>query len=166
MTRKIIDCDPGHDDAVAIMFAAASSELDILGITCVAGNSTLDNTVINALKICTFINRKDIKIYSGSDKPLKRKLVTAAHVHGKSGLEYNGEEILIPYNYKKQEINAVDFIIETCNNNDKVTLCPTGPLTNIAKAIRHFLAMGMLFRITCQIIRLLRNLNILLSNQC
>ncbi len=135
MKNILIDADPGHDDAIAIMFAAASTELNILGITCVAGNSTLDNTVINALKVCTFINRKDIKIYSGSDKPLINDLVTASHVHGKSGLEYNGEEILIPDNYKKQKMSAVDFIIETCSNNDEITLCPTGPLTNIAKAL-------------------------------
>ena len=135
MKNILIDADPGHDDAIAIMFAAASTELNILGITCVAGNATLDNTVINALKVCTFINRKDIKIYSGSDKPLINDLVTASHVHGKSGLEYNGEEILIPDNYKKQKMSAVDFIIETCSNNDEITLCPTGPLTNIAKAL-------------------------------
>ena len=63
MKKILIDADPGHDDAIAIMFAATSTELNILGITCVAGNATLNNTVINALKICTFINRKDIKIY-------------------------------------------------------------------------------------------------------
>ena len=88
MIKKIIlDCDPGHDDAVAIMLAIASEKIDLLGITCVAGNTTLKNTVINSLKICTLLERTDIKIYSGSDKPLVYDLVTAEHVHGKSGLD-------------------------------------------------------------------------------
>ena len=136
MTRIIIDCDPGHDDAVAIMFAAASKEIDIAGITCVAGNTILKNTLLNALKICTFINRQDIKIYSGCEKPLKKPLVTADHVHGKSGLDYEGNKINIPNDYKIQKEHAVDFIIKECSNkNNKIILCPTGPLTNIAKAI-------------------------------
>ena len=83
MSKKIIlDCDPGHDDAVAIMLAAASHDIDLLGITCVGGNSTLENTKLNALKVCSLIGRTDIKIYAGSDRPLKFDLVTAEHVHG------------------------------------------------------------------------------------
>ena len=75
MTKKIIlDCDPGHDDAVAIMLAASSKEIDILGITCVGGNSDLNNTVNNALKVCTLIERTDIKVYSGADKPIHYEL--------------------------------------------------------------------------------------------
>ena len=74
MNKIILDCDPGHDDAIAIMFAAASKEIDLIGITCVAGNTILNNTIINALKICTFIDRQDIKIYAGCNKPLKRNL--------------------------------------------------------------------------------------------
>ena len=93
MKKIILDVDPGHDDAIAIMFAAASKEIEILGITCVAGNSTLENTSNNALKICTFIDRQDIKIFSGNNKPLKRDLITAAHVHGENGLEYNGDDM-------------------------------------------------------------------------
>ena len=135
MKKIILDVDPGHDDAIAIMFAAASKEIEIIGITCVAGNSILKNTTNNALKICTFIKRKDIKIYSGCEKPIKRKLVTAAHVHGESGLEYSGEEIEINDDYKIEEMHAVDFIIHICSINNKITLCPTGPLTNIANAI-------------------------------
>ena len=135
MKKILLDMDPGHDDSIAIMFAAASKEIDILGITCVAGNSILKNTTINALKVCTFIRRQDIKIYSGCDKPLKRKLVTAAHVHGESGLEYSGEEIIIPKNYNIEKKHAVDFIIDECSKHNKITLCPTGPLTNIAKAL-------------------------------
>ena len=134
MHKIILDVDPGHDDAVAIMFAAGSSEIEILGITCVAGNSTLENTSKNALKICSFIDRTDIKVYSGCDKPLKRKLVTAAHVHGASGLDHKGDKIIVPKNYKIESMHAVDFIIKTCKENNDITLCPTGPLTNIAKA--------------------------------
>ena len=136
MYKVILDCDPGHDDAVAIMFAAASKEIDLLGITCVAGNTSLYNATLNALKICTFIDKKNIKIYAGNEKPLKRKLITADHVHGKSGLDYEGEEIQIPNNYNVEKENAVDFIINQClSTKDKIILCPTGPLTNIADAI-------------------------------
>ena len=91
----IIDCDPGHDDAVAIMLAAANDNIKILGITCVAGNTTLENTKINALKICTLIGKTNIPIYSGADKPIKFNLITAEHVHGKSGLDIEGTSIEI-----------------------------------------------------------------------
>ena len=87
MKKIILDCDPGHDDAVAIMLAAANNNIEILGITCVGGNATLENTRINALKICTLIGKTNIPIYSGADKPLKFDLITAEHVHGKSGLD-------------------------------------------------------------------------------
>tara|TARA_Y100001970_G_scaffold294263_1_gene449430 strand:+ start:9897 stop:10841 length:945 start_codon:yes stop_codon:yes gene_type:complete len=135
--KIIIDCDPGHDDAVAIMLAAANENLEILGITCVAGNATLENTKLNALKVCSLINRTDINVYAGSDKPIHHELVTAEHVHGKSGLDIEGEEILVDSSYKVQDLNAVDFIINTCHqSNDKIYLCPTGPLTNIALSLK------------------------------
>ncbi len=137
MKKIILDCDPGHDDAVAIMLALASNEIELLGITCVAGNATLNNTVTNALKICSLINRTDINIYSGSSKPIKFDLVTAEHVHGKSGLDIEGSQISINQNYNVQDKNAVDFIIDTCHSVEgKIYLCPTGPLTNIALAIK------------------------------
>ena len=138
MKKKIIlDCDPGHDDAVAIMLAAASNNIEILGITCVAVNATLDNTKLNSLKVCSLIGRTDINIYSGADKPLKYDLVTAEHFHGKSGLDIEGSLIKIDNNYKINEMHAVDFIIQTCNENiDPIYLCPTGPLTNIALALK------------------------------
>ena len=138
MKKKIIiDCDPGHDDAVAIMLAAAHDSIDILGITCVAGNSTLFNTKINALKICSLIGRMDIPIFAGADKPLKYDLVTAEHVHGKSGLDNDGEQIIVSNNYKIQDMNAVDFIIKTCHDqNESIYLCPLGPLTNIALSLQ------------------------------
>ena len=137
MKKKIIlDCDPGHDDAVAIMLAAASEDIEILGITCVAGNATLENTKINTLKICSFIDRSDINVYAGADHPLKLNLVTAEHVHGRSGLDREGNIIEISANYKIQKQQAEDFIIDTCHSqNEKIYICPTGPLTNIANAL-------------------------------
>ena len=138
MKKKIIlDCDPGHDDAVAIMLAAAHEKIDILGITCVAGNSTLINTKQNALKVCSLIGRIDIPIYSGADKPLKYDLVTAEHVHGKSGLDTDGNPIYIEKGYDIQKMHAVDFIIKTCHEQlEPIYICPVGPLTNIALAIQ------------------------------
>ena len=136
-TKKIIlDCDPGHDDAVAIMLALASNEIDLLGISCVAGNATLENTTKNTLKICSLINKTQTKVYSGASKPLKHKLITAEHVHGKTGLDIEGKEIEISPNISLESKDAVDFIIDTCiESKDNIYLCPTGPLTNIALAL-------------------------------
>ena len=138
MSKKIIlDCDPGHDDAVAIMLAAASKEIEILGITCVGGNVGLENTLDNALKVCTLIERTDIKIYSGAKKPIHYDLFTAEYVHGKTGLDKEGEPIKIKPDYKVQKQNAIDFIIETCNSStEQIYVCPTGPLTNIALSLQ------------------------------
>ena len=138
MNKKIIlDCDPGHDDAVAIMLAAASSELEILGITCVGGNVGLDNTVNNALKVCTLIERTDLKIYSGASKPIHYDLFTAEYVHGKTGLDKKGDPIIVSSDFKVEEQNAIDFIVDTCKSStDKIYLCPTGPLTNIALSLQ------------------------------
>ena len=137
MSKKIIlDCDPGHDDAVAIMLAAASDDIDLLGITCVGGNATLENTKLNALKVCSLIGRTDIKIYAGSNHPLKFDLVTAEHVHGQSGLDIEGDPIIVDENYNIEKLNAIDFIIKSCHEiEDTIYLCPTGPLTNIALAL-------------------------------
>ena len=138
MNKKIIiDCDPGHDDAVAIMLAVASDDIDLLGITCVGGNSTLENTKLNALKVCSLIGRTDIKIYAGAESPLKYDLVTASHVHGKTGLDIEGESINVNPDYKIEELNAIDFIIKTCHEiEDSIYLCSLGPLTNIALALQ------------------------------
>lgn len=135
MARSIIiDTDPGQDDAVAIMLALASPELDVLGITAVAGNVPLYLTELNARKICELSGRSDIGVYSGAARPLLRPLVTAEHVHGKTGLD--GPDLPEP-KMKLQPQNAVDFIVETLLARDPgtVTLCPLGPLTNIALAL-------------------------------
>ncbi len=138
MPKKIIlDCDPGHDDAVAIMLAVAKWWNNLLGITCVGGNATLENTKLNSLKICSLLNRQDIPIYAGADKPIVYDLVTAEHVHGKSGLDTYGEPIIINPDHKIQDLNAVDYIIKTCKDSEEpIYLCPTGPLTNIALSLQ------------------------------
>lgn len=134
MTRKIIiDTDPGQDDAVAILLALASPELEVLGITAVAGNVPLPLTEKNARIICELAGRADMPVYAGCAAPLRRKLVTAEHVHGKTGLD--GPDLPDP-NMPLADGHAVDFIIETLRSHPPgtVTLCPLGPLTNIATA--------------------------------
>ncbi|MBT4777808.1 MAG: nucleoside hydrolase [Rhodobacteraceae bacterium] len=131
----IIDTDPGQDDAVAILLALASPDcINVLGITAVAGNVPLDLTVKNARIICELAKKTSMPIYSGCSKPLKRALVTAEHVHGKTGLD----GITLPEpSMPIQELHAVDFIIDTIKNNpsDSITLCALGPLTNVAMAL-------------------------------
>ena len=136
MTRKIIiDTDPGQDDAVAILLALASPELEVLGITCVAGNVPLPLTAKNARVVCELAGRTDIKVFAGCDRPLVRPLVTAEYVHGKTGLD----GIALPEPAMAlQPGHAVDFLIETLRREPAgtVTLCPLGPLTNIATALQ------------------------------
>ncbi|SFD72039.1 purine nucleosidase [Sulfitobacter brevis] len=134
--KIIIDTDPGQDDAVAILLALASpEEIEVLGITCVAGNVPLDLTSKNARIVCELAGRPDIKVFAGCDRPLGRDLVTAEHVHGKSGLD--GPDLPDP-TMPLAEGHAVDFIIETLRAHPAgtVTLCPLGPLTNIATALQ------------------------------
>ncbi len=132
--KIIIDTDPGQDDAVAILLALASpDEIDLLGITAVAGNVPLPLTQKNARIVCELAGRPDVKVFAGCDAPLERKLVTAEHVHGKTGLD---GPVMDDPTMPLQEQHAVDFIIETLRNEpaQTVTLVPIGPLTNIAKA--------------------------------
>lgn len=131
----IIDTDPGQDDAVAILLALASPELEVLGVTAVAGNVPLPLTAKNARIVCELAGRPDMKVFAGCDAPITRKLVTAEHVHGKTGLD--GPQLPDP-KMPIQEAHAVNFIIETVRAapTGTVTLCPLGPLTNIATAFR------------------------------
>lgn len=134
-SRKIIiDTDPGQDDAVAILLALGSAELEIVGMTAVAGNVPLKLTEKNARKICELAGRPDIKVYSGAIRPLARELVTAEEVHGETGL--NGPQLPEP-TMKLQDQYAVDFIVETLMKEESgaITLCALGPLTNIALAL-------------------------------
>lgn len=134
--KIIIDTDPGQDDAVAILLALASPELDVLGLTCVAGNVPLDLTAKNARMICELAGRTDLPVYAGCEAPLARPLITAEHVHGKSGLD--GIALPDPA-MALAPGHAVDFLIETLRREPEgsVTLCPIGPLTNIATAFRR-----------------------------
>jgi purine nucleosidase len=132
----IIDTDPGQDDAVAILLALASpKEINLLGLTAVAGNVPLNLTLKNARTICELAKMKNISIFKGCEKPLKRNLVTAEHVHGKTGLD----GIILPEpTMPIKESHAVDFIIETIRENPRhaITICALGPLTNIAMALK------------------------------
>jgi len=134
--KIIIDTDPGQDDAAAIMLALASPELEVLGVTAVAGNVPLHLTERNARMVTEICGRGDIAVYAGADKPLARKLVTAEHVHGKTGLD--GVDLFEPAR-PLEPVHAVDFIIETLRNEPAgtVTLCPLGPLTNLATVIER-----------------------------
>ncbi|RWK60284.1 nucleoside hydrolase [Mesorhizobium sp.] len=135
LSRKIIiDTDPGQDDAVAILLALGSAELEIVGMTAVAGNVPLRLTEKNARKICELAGRSDIKVYAGAIRPLARELVTAEEVHGETGL--NGPQLPEP-TMKLQDQYAVDFIVETLMKEESgtITLCALGPLTNVALAL-------------------------------
>ncbi len=128
----IIDCDPGHDDAVALALAFGCEKLDILGVTTVAGNSTGKNTYNNALKFLSFIGA-DVEVARGADQPILRPLTIAPSVHGESGLD--GTDLGSPW-LKSSSRSAFDLITETLlDSKEKVTLIPTGPLTNIAIAL-------------------------------
>ncbi len=130
----IIDTDPGQDDAIALLMALASPELNILGITAVAGNVPLELTQKNVRKICELAKKPETKVFAGADAPMKRQLVTAEHVHGATGL--NGVELPDP-EMPLQSQHAVDFIVEMLLSQPagSVTLCTLGPLTNIALAL-------------------------------
>jgi purine nucleosidase len=130
--RKIIfDTDPGQDDMAAILMALASpKELEVLGIVAVAGNVPLHHTERNARRICELAGRGDVPVFAGSDQPMGRKLVTAEHVHGKTGLD--GPDLPEPKAVLQKQ-PGIDFLIETLRaaKEDEVTLCTLGPLTDI-----------------------------------
>lgn len=133
--RKIIlDCDPGHDDAVAIMMAAKHPAIELLGITIVAGNQTLEKTTNNALNVCQHLDL-DVPVYAGCGIPMVRsRQIIADDIHGETGLD---GPVFEPLNRKAEDKHAVQFIIDTLMNSEgDITLVPTGPLTNIAMAMR------------------------------
>jgi pyrimidine-specific ribonucleoside hydrolase len=132
-TPIVIDCDPGHDDAIAILLALASPEVELRGITTVAGNQTLDKTTRNALKVLELAGRTDIPVAVGADAPLTRVLRTAANVHGESGLD--GPDLPEPTT-APVDGHAADRLAEWLEPG--VVLVPTGPLTNVALLLeRH-----------------------------
>jgi len=132
-TRVLIDCDPGHDDAIALLLALASPELEVLGITTVAGNQTLEKTTANALKILEFSGRTEIPVAAGAPRPLVREQYVAAYVHGETGMD--GPELPQPAT-KPVEQHAVDFLAERIEPG--VVLIPTGPLTNIGLLLARY----------------------------
>jgi inosine-uridine nucleoside N-ribohydrolase len=129
-TAILLDCDPGHDDAIALLLALASAELELLGVTTVAGNQTLEKTTANAIRVLDFVGRADVPVAAGAAAPLVRELRVAKHVHGETGLD--GPD-LPPARREPLRRHAVDFLAEQIRGRDgAVTLVPTGPLTNVA----------------------------------
>jgi pyrimidine-specific ribonucleoside hydrolase len=128
-TPIILDCDPGHDDAIALLLALASPEVELVGVTTVSGNQTLDKTTANALRVLEFVGRSDIPVYAGADRPFVRAQDVAALVHGESGLD--GPDLPPPSRSPGAQ-HAVEFIADQIRARDgKLTLVPTGPLTNV-----------------------------------
>ena len=131
MTRRIIvDCDPGHDDAIALLLALASPEVELAAVTTVAGNQTLEKTTANALRVLEFTGRTEIPVAAGADRPLVRQPFVAAYVHGETGLD--GPD-LPPAQGSPVGEHAVELIARTIRESpEPVTLVPVGPLTNVA----------------------------------
>ncbi len=137
MTRDIIlDCDPGHDDAIALMLALGNPVINLLGVTTVGGNQTLQKVTHNALSVLRLSGAADIEVHPGCGRPLVRAPEIADGIHGESGLD--GVELPVPSSAPSQE-HAVDYLVRTVMERDEgtVTLVPTGPLTNIAMAVRR-----------------------------
>lgn len=136
MAKKIIlDCDPGHDDAVAILLALGNPEIEIVGITTVGGNQSLEKVTYNARAMLEAAHAHDIPVYAGSDRPLVREQEVAESIHGETGLD--GVELPVPTR-PLEDMHAVNFIVKTIMESEPgtITLVPTGPLTNIALALR------------------------------
>lgn len=126
----ILDCDPGHDDAIALILALASPELKVLAVTTSAGNQTPDKTLNNTLRILTLLGRDDIPVAAGAPKPLARELIIADSVHGESGLD--GPKLPDPA-FASVAMTALELMARCLRESpEPVTLVPTGPLTNIA----------------------------------
>ena len=134
MEKIILDCDPGHDDAIAILLAAGDPAIDLLGITTVAGNHTIENVTRNALSVCTVYGIQ-VPVARGAAGPLIGPQVLATEIHGETGLD---GPVLPPASFALDERHGVDFIIDTVMAHEPktVTLVPVGPYTNIALAVR------------------------------
>ncbi|MGU9101877.1 nucleoside hydrolase [Clostridium perfringens] len=130
--KVIIDCDPGIDDALAIILALKSKEIEVVGITTVSGNVESLQGAKNALKVLKLLGRLDIPVYLGESKPIKRELVTAQDTHGEDGL---GETFLEEVSSEYIRENGVDFILNTLKNDENVSIIALGPLTNLCRAI-------------------------------
>jgi len=132
-TPILLDCDPGHDDAIALLLALASPEVELLGVTTVAGNQTLDKTTANAIRVLELVGRGEVPVAAGADRPLVRERSVAANVHGETGLD--GPEDVPPPQAAPEGEHAVDFLAGRVAGT---TLVATGPLTNVALLLaRH-----------------------------
>lgn len=137
VSNIILDCDPGHDDAVAILLAlAAPSQLNLLAITVTGGNVPLELTTKNTLRVIALAHREDLCVYAGCPRPLVRKIVTAEHVHGESGLDTGSGRLLELPDIEVAKQHAVNYLIDTIRAaaDQSITLVATGPLTNVAAA--------------------------------
>src|SRR5438093_3069593 len=124
-TPILIDCDPGHDDAIALLLALTSPEVEILGITSVAGNQTLEKTTANAIRVLEFAGRADVPVAAGADRPLVREQYVASYVHGETGLD--GPDLPPPHSDPVNR-HAADFLADKIRElGGAVTLVPTGP---------------------------------------
>jgi len=136
MKKIIMDCDPGHDDALAMMLALASPEIDLLAVTSSAGNQTPEKTLNNAMRLLTLMHHQEIPVAGGNRTPLMQPLETAGNVHGKSGLD--GADLPDP-DFAVQDMTAIELIAKTLReSDDPVTLVVTGPMTNIALFLRVY----------------------------
>ncbi|MFB6112117.1 MAG: nucleoside hydrolase [Halobacteriaceae archaeon] len=134
MTDVLLDCDPGHDDAIAMLLAGAREDCSLVGVTTVAGNQTVEKTTRNAQRMLTLMDRPEIPVAKGMGEPLARELTIADHVHGETGLD--GPELPAPAG-SLEDRHAVEFIIDTVAERDGITLVPVGPLTNVALALKR-----------------------------
>ena len=134
-TKMILDCDPGHDDAIAILLALGSPEIDLLGITTIGGNHSLEKVTYNARALCELAGHPEMPVHAGCMKPLVREAIDAAYIHGETGLD--GVELPEP-SRPLPERHAVTWLIETVMSHEAgaITVVATGPLTNIAVAAR------------------------------
>jgi pyrimidine-specific ribonucleoside hydrolase len=143
VTDVILDCDPGHDDAIALLLALASPELKLLGVTTVAGNQTLEKTTANAIRVLDHVGHGELPVAAGADRPLVRERHVAANVHGESGLD---GPALPPPSRGPQAAHAIDWIACTLTANPRpVTLVATGPLTNVALLLARYPELGTRF---------------------
>jgi len=128
----VLDCDPGHDDALAILLAASAPALELVAITTVAGNQSLDKTTLNARRVCSVAGIEGVPVAAGCDRPLVRERIAAPEIHGESGLDGPAFEApTVPLDPR----HGVDVIIEASQTHPGVVLVATGPLTNVATAL-------------------------------
>ena len=131
--KVILDCDVGHDDAIALMLGAAHPDIDLIGICAVAGNQVEEKTLRNTLNVVQHLGL-DIPVYSGMDRPMVREQFVAGDIHGETGLD---GPVFGPLHIKEQPEHAVNYIIRTLMEaEEKITLVPVGPLSNIGMALR------------------------------